>query len=128
MESEQIPLFFEDVYDALRYLVQASGGAKVVGCQIFSSKEPEQAGRALMDCLNANRAEKLDPEQLIALLRIGHERGCHGAVEYICSRSGYSRPDPIVTQNEQAELIRTFNKKVDDLLAAAMQIKAARGA
>lgn len=122
MNQEQIPLFFEDIYDALRYVVQAAGGAKVVGSQLFSSKDPEPAARALMDCLNSNRAEKLDPEQLVTLLRLAHERGCHEAINYICSRTGYSRPEPIAARDENAELQRQFIKAVTELRQLSSRI------
>lgn len=104
---EQQPLFFEDIYDALKHLVQAAGGAKVVGIRVFPHKEqPDAAGRLLMDCLNDGRAEKLDPEHLLSLLRIGHDAGCHQAIHYICSRSGYGTPDPIEPEDERAALQR----------------------
>lgn len=105
---EQQPLFFEDIYDALRHVVQAAGGAKTVGAKLFVHKEPDQAGRILMDCLNAGRPEKLDPEQVVLLLRLGQETGCHSAVNYICTRAGYSQPEPITPGDEKAELQRQF--------------------
>lgn len=104
---EQQPLFFEDIYDALKHVVQAAGGAKAVGAHVFPHKEqPDAAGRLLMDCLNEGRPEKLDPEHLLALLRIGHDAGCHQAIHYICTHSGYTTPEPIEPEDERAALQR----------------------
>ena len=122
MSGQQIPLFFEDVYDALRYLVQSCGGAKAVGSQLFSNKEPEPAARSLMDSLNPNRAEKLDPEQFLTLLRIGQEHGCHDVIHFICGRSGYSQPEPIAPDDEKAELQRQFIKAVTELRQLSSRI------
>ena len=105
---EQQPLFFEDVFDALRHVVQCAGGAKKVGSKLFPEKSPDQAGRFLMDCLNSSRAEKLDAEQIIVLLRFGHDCGCHAGVKFISRAAGYSEPEPIEPDDEKAELQRQF--------------------
>jgi hypothetical protein len=111
---EQQPLFFEDIYDALRHVVQSAGGAKRVGTVLYPEKTPDSAGRALMDCLNPGRHEKLDPEQLMVLLRIGHEAGCHVAVHYLCGQAGYSKPDPIAPGDEKAELQRQLIRNMTE--------------
>jgi len=112
---EQQPLFFEDIYDAFRYLVQVCGGAKKVGAILFPEKGPEAAGRYLMDCLNSGRSEKLDFEHMTMLLRIGREGGCHGAIEFVCSGAGYSKPTPIDPADEKAELQRQLNRNLVEL-------------
>lgn len=84
----------EDFYDALRDLVRSLGGTKVVGPQIWPAKPPLEAQRHLGDCLNRERREKLDPEQLLWLLRKGRECGCHAAMHYIADDAGYERAKP----------------------------------
>lgn len=120
---EQQPLFFEDVLAALKYTVQCIGKPKDVGSRIFPHKEdPEAAGRMLSDCLNENRNNRLDPEQLILLLRMAKEKGCHSGIEYICQAAGYSRPEPINEEDEKAELQREFIASVGKLGALASQL------
>lgn len=102
-------MFFEDVYDALKHAVQASGGAKRVGKALFPEKTPDAAGRYLMDCLNASRAEKLCPEQFVALLRIAREAECHQAMDYVAGSSGYAKPDPVSPEDERAALQKELN-------------------
>ena len=121
---EQQPLFFEDVYEALRHLVQSCGGAKQVGHAIYPAKPVDQAATALLDTLNPNRREKLDPEQLIQLLAIGRQQDCHSAVHFIARSLGYSEPHPIDPEDEKALLMRDFNQHVDKLDALYRRIKA----
>ena len=110
---EQQPLFFEGVYDALKYVMQSLGPPKEVGPLIFPHKEdPLAAGRLLSDCLNPNRDEKLDIEQIILLLRLAKEKGCHLGIEYLCTAAGYSKPTPINPQDERAELQRELIKQL----------------
>ena len=110
---EQPPLFFEDVYAALKYVVQSLGQPKDVGPILWPHKQdPVAAGRLLSDCLNPNRDEKLDIEQIILLLRLAKEKGCHLGIEYLCTAAGYSKPTPIDPQDERAELQRELIRQL----------------
>lgn len=119
---EEPTLYFEDIYDALRHVVQRSGGAKAVGALLYPEKSPDTAGRYLMDCLNPGRAEKLDPEQTLALLRIGHQHGAHNAIRHLCKEAGYSQPEPLEPEDERAALMREFNERVVELRRIAARI------
>lgn len=112
---EQQPLFFEDVLAALKHVVQSIGRPKDVGSAIFPQKDPEAAGRLLSDCLNEHRSNRLDPEQLIMLLRMGREVGCHSGIEFICQSAGYTIPSPIEPEDERAALQREFISSVKHL-------------
>jgi len=101
---DQLTLIHEDLYDALRDVVRAMGGAKVVGPQLWPAKPPLEAGRLLADCLNRDRREKLDPEQLLWLCRKGREVGCHAATHYICEDAGYDPPKPRSLDAERRQL------------------------
>lgn len=88
-EGTQEELFHEDIYHALRSLIDRAGGPKRVAAQLWPNKPLEQATRWLADCLNTDRAAKLDPEELVALLRIGHDADAHMAMAYIGQQAGY---------------------------------------
>lgn len=45
-------LFHESLEDALRDVIQASGGPKIVASRLWPDKAPEAARRSLLDCLN----------------------------------------------------------------------------
>lgn len=107
----QDALFHESVLDALRAIVERAGGAKAVGCRLRPSKAPDEAGRWVMDCLNPNRSERFPPEDILHLLRIGHEIGYHGAMAYIAQEAGY-KCEPVEPQDEQAKLQREFIESV----------------
>lgn len=104
----QVSLFHESLSDALKEVIQSAGGTKVVANKLWPEKTPDSAHRTLLDCLNENRAEKLSPEQVLFLLRIGREVGCHAAVNYMTRESGYSDPQPIEPEDEKAKLMRDF--------------------
>lgn len=82
-------LFFEDINEALREVVQALGGAKKVGPLFWPEKTVEQAHNLLLACLNCERKERLTPEQVLLLLRWGHDVDCHGAMQFIGQQAGY---------------------------------------
>jgi hypothetical protein len=104
----QEALFYETFNDALDAVVKACGGAKAVACKLWPEKTPDAAHRLLLACLNEGRVEKLSPEQVIFLLRMGRERGCHAAINYLSRESGYSDPQPVDPDNEKARLQREF--------------------
>lgn len=101
---DQLTLMHEDLYDALRDVVRALGGTKVVGPQIWPTKPPLEASRLLSDCLNRERREKLDPEQLLWLLRRGRQEGCHAAMDYFSDEAGYERARPRNVAEERRQL------------------------
>lgn len=106
--KSQSQLFHESLYDALKEVIQQAGGSKVVASKLWPEKTPDSAHRILLDCLNENRAEKLSPEQVLFLMRIGREVGCHAAINYMTRESGYSDPQPIEPEDEKAKLMREF--------------------
>lgn len=110
----QDALFHETLNDALKGIVERTGGNKAVGSRLRPSKAPEQAGRWLADCLNPNREERLDPEDFLHLLRIGREVGYHGAMAYIGQETGY-RCEPVEPMDEQAKLQRDYIEAVKAL-------------
>src|SRR4051812_34704203 len=94
---------YEDETDALRELVRELGGTKGVGVMLRPDLAADRAGAWLKDCLNPERAERLQPSQLFHLLRLGHDRGIHAPTEFILRNIGYS-VQPIEPQDEAAEL------------------------
>lgn len=104
----QESLFYESINDALDACVKACGGAKVVGCQLWPDKPPEAAHRLLLACLNEGRAEKLNPDQVLFVLRMARERGFHAGINFIARETGYADPQPIEPEDERARLQREF--------------------
>lgn len=100
---DQQALFFDDANDALRTVVQALGGSKVIGAKLWPDKAPDAAGRLLADCLNPSKAEKLSPDQVLLLLRWGHDVGCHAGMQFLANEAGYAIT-PITPEAERDRL------------------------
>lgn len=116
------PALVLDQEDAQREVIRALGGAKTVGARLRPDIDPEAAGRWLHDCISADRPAKLDLSQVVTIARWGREVGCHALMDYLAAASGYSRPEPVTPQDEQAEQMRRFCASVEQLqrLAASL--------
>lgn len=68
-------MYLESMNDMLVEVVNSTGGAKKVGCLLWPELMPDVAQRKLLDCLNPDRPAKLDPEQVLFLLRRARTRG-----------------------------------------------------
>jgi hypothetical protein len=101
----QPPLFVESVHEALRAVVQHLGGAKAIGIILWPHKSVDDARTLLLNCLNADRPEKLDPEQVVMLLRMAREADFHLAKHFIDSETGYLPSTPADPTEEQARLV-----------------------
>lgn len=106
--TDQSRLFITDIYDALGDLVRALGGPKSVGEALWPKKAPDDAAGRVKDCLNRNRRETFDAEEIMWLLKRGREVGCHGPIAWICTQSGYSVPEPVEQETELAKLLREY--------------------
>jgi len=106
--SDTPSLFHESVSDALRECVGACGGLKAVGAVLWPEKGADVAGRLLADCLNDTKREKLSPEQVMLILRLSRQRGCHAGMHFMARELGYADPQPIEPEDERAKLEREF--------------------
>jgi hypothetical protein len=111
-----MPLFLEDVFDALRAAVQAAGGAKSVAAQLWPHKPVDQARKDLLDALNRDNARKLCIEEVLALLRMSREQGYHAAKHWIDEALGY-QPTPLADPKVERDRL------ADELARAADNFK-----
>jgi len=126
----------ESLNDALIEAVKAAGGSANVGAKMFPEKTPQAAQRALLDCLNEDRAAKLSPEQTLLVMRLARAKGHHGAIGYILADLGYAPTTPIEPKDEVAELQRQFiaateqatqnTERMAELVKSMAQIQQAR--
>jgi hypothetical protein len=126
-DEHTVPMFFDDLEDALREIVRHAGGPKAVGAKLWPEIDPDKAGRRLMDCLNESRREILSPAQVMLLLRIGRQVGCHAAMNYLARECGYADPSPIEPEDEVARLQREFVEATKALGALADRIEHVQG-
>lgn len=104
---------YESLNDVLRDVVRALGGSKNAGVMLFPEKGVEGAARLLLACMDDNRAERLSPHHLLRLLRLARDRGCHVGMEFIASECGYTRPGPVDTHDQFAELQRQLSRAME---------------
>ena len=116
-------LFHESLADALRECIAVCGGLKNVGKLLWPEKEADIAGRLLADCLNEAKREKLSPEQMLLVLRLAKEKGCHAGMAFIARELGYGDPQPIEPEDEKAKLQREFIESTRALAKMAQRIE-----
>jgi hypothetical protein len=103
---EQPELFHESLNEALVAVVAGLGGKKIVASTLWPEKPADEAARHLADCLNPDRAARLDPEKLLLLLKLARAKGLHLAIAWMLEDIGYAPPVPIEPEDEHAELMR----------------------
>lgn len=96
----------ETINDALIECVKALGGSKSAGVALWPAKGVEAAQRHLLACLNPDRAEKLGPDEVLHVLRLARERGCHAGMQYLAAALSYAEPMPVEPRDEADELRR----------------------
>ena len=89
----------DDPHEALRVLIMRLGGVKRVAHRLWPDKPMEHAAILLNNCLNHDRPEKLDLNQLDWLIGEGRKAGCHIVMQCFGLRHGY-HIDPIEPEEE----------------------------
>ena len=113
----------ESMNEALIECIKAAGGSALVGAKLWPEKAPSAAQRTLLDCLNEDRPAKLDPEQVLFVLRLARERGCHAGMSYLARTLSYSEPIPIEPKDERDDLRRQVLEMGKALQAALGRIE-----
>lgn len=113
----------ETIDEAIQEVVRACGGNKQIGARLWPELPLEQAGNKLRDCLNPDRREKLSPEQVVFLLRLGREHGAHAGLAFICHDCGYAEPQPLQSEDERARLQREYIEAAHKLSDMAERIE-----
>jgi hypothetical protein len=121
----QIPLIIDTLNDAIRDTSRAIG-VKEVARLLWPIKPADEAARYLNDCLNPERPHKLSGEEILAIARLGRERGIHLIIAFANMDAGYAPPQPVDPEDQRAELQRRFNESVATLERLAAQIKRTR--
>ena len=120
-EFDRLP---ESLDDALVECVKAAGGSKVVGARLWPAKMVDAAQRHLLNCLKEGRAEHLKPEEVLLILRLAREAGCHTGMVFLAHSLGYSVPTPVDPRDEVAQLQREFIAANAEMRARAERLEA----
>ena len=120
--STQDPLFHEDFNDALTSLVKALGKMDAVASHLWPTKA--NGGRYLSDCLNPDRDAKLSLDDVVALLKMGRERGIHWAMHKLCDVAGYQAPAIARTKTPEQILAERMAQVAADYARLADELAA----
>ncbi len=120
-------LFHESWADALREVIATCGGAKQVAAKLWPEKTPDAAHRLLLDCLNETRPERLDPDRLRMVLRIGRDRNCHAAINWLMRDLGYDDVHIVEPADELATLMRDYIAAAKSMQGIAERIETKGG-
>lgn len=109
MQNNDLAMF-SDFDDALSGAVMALGGWKKVGCLLRPelAPKPDIAAQWVRDCLNPDKRERLNPHQLLLLMRLGREAGYHATKYWLDAELGYEQGSPLDPRDEAAKLQRDF--------------------
>lgn len=89
---DQVPLWHDSIEDAIGTAVQALGGAKIVAAMLWpvaARAKPETAYFRLKHALNPEKAEKLSPDEVMAIARAAAGIGDHSIMQYLGRELGY---------------------------------------
>ena len=116
-------LFFESVNEALVNTVQALGGFKKVACDLRKDKSADAASSWLRDCLNPDRDARLEPEQVVELVRMGREAGCHSYMQFMAATLGYGAPTPLAKADVAAAAMAQMLKLSQQMKVVVEQLE-----
>lgn len=116
---------FADWNDALTGIVHALGGFKKVGVRLRPEYEPkpDQAAQWLRDCLNPEKRERLNPDQVFMLMRLAREIGYHAAKHWMDSELGYEQGRPLDPVDEAVRLHTRCADLARDLRASVERLE-----
>lgn len=117
-------LFHDDFRDALRHAVKALGGYDSVGSDLWPSKTRKAAGAWLSDCLNPERAAKLDLEEISQILRMARDKGIHCAFYQLCDESLYAHPPIVAPKTPLEEKAERFQRMATEFARLAAEVAA----
>ena len=120
---QQIPLVVDSLNDAIRDTCRMIGFNEIA-LELWPKKGAKEAGRYLNDCLNPDRAHKLDGEEIVYIAKRGREIGCYLITAFINCETGFAPPVPVDPDDRRAELQRAFVDGVERLERLARTIKA----
>lgn len=90
--GEQVRLWHDSIEDAIGTAIQSLGGAKKVAellWPVLARNKPQTAYTRLRHCLNAEKSEKLDPDEVLTIARAAALLGEHSIMQYMARELGY---------------------------------------
>ena len=126
VEGRQAVMFHDTILDAIGTAVAAVGGIDKAAGILWPSKPVSTASARLRECLNANREQKLSPEEVLHLAKSAREQGDHSIMNYMAAELGYEIK-PISPRDQAAEMEQQISAGMKALSAAFQRYERLRG-
>lgn len=117
---DQNPLFTESLYTALDDIVRACGGYKKVAGKLWPKKATGY--HSLKNKLNPEHHEKFDLDELLLLLAMGREIGCHTAMYFLADETGYERPKVAAPKSPRQVWLERQARAAAEMLQAQQEL------
>ena len=121
---KQQALWHSTLSEAVLDAVNALGGAKRVGANLWPSKPVDAAGKQLMRCLDDDRAEKLSLDEIDFILSEARQADCHVIPKYL-ERHGY-KFEPVTDEQKAADIMIQLEAMADKAGPLLRQLEALR--
>lgn len=112
-----------DFNEALIDAIRACGGSKSVGVSLWPSMGVEAAQRKLLVAMNPERAEKLGPDEVLHIMRLARQRGCHAPINFLLADLSYAPTTPVQPADEAAQLQREYIEAARAMAQLAKRIE-----
>jgi hypothetical protein len=116
-------LTYDDELEALKDAVNRLGGSKSVGAVLWPEKTPDSASRYLLDALNPTRSERLNPGQVLLIMRMAREAGFHNLAAFFMREAGYAPPVPLSPATEAEKLIQGMEQLMSSVQKMAGRLE-----
>lgn len=126
----QAPLWTEDFLKALDDVIRARSSYQKVAGELWPGIKTGY--NKLKNKLSPDHHERFNEDDIIALLKIGREIGCHTALYHLCDEVGYERPMVAAPKSPRTELLEKqaalaaeaarIQREIDRLDAAPLKV------
>jgi hypothetical protein len=119
MEGSQVALFHETPEEATAADIAALGGPKKVGGWLFPHLNPDQAAGQVRACLNTDRLEKFNQQQVLLIKEKAREVGSESLLRYEAQRLGYRiewldpKDETEELRRDVRELLKVVNQRLE---------------
>jgi hypothetical protein len=104
----QYVLHHEDILDALATDIMAAGGFKKVAAAIWPNMRMESAYARLKACMDADKDQKLSPEEVMSIKRMAREVDSWAAVTFELRELHFEAPAPVEPEDQRARVQQEF--------------------
>ncbi len=86
---DQTSFLHDTIFDALGAAAEGAGGKKRVASKLWPTLDSTSAAMRLRAGLNVDHAQKLGPDEFVAIAKLGKEAGDHSVMEFLARELGY---------------------------------------